>query len=206
MPTRSVERGASPTRRRLLDAAEKLVRTAGLAGVTTKALAREARHSEAMLYQHFASKDELLVCLLRERLSALHSAVYAGPARDLDTQSTEQGCHDLAYRTIRYYEAAVPLLCPLLADPSLLAACGVDPPPPYGARHEPPPALVATLERWREAGRVRSDADLAVAATILAGACFQWVLQRQWGSAAGAVRDEEDFTANLARTLAHSLA
>ncbi|MFD1660295.1 TetR/AcrR family transcriptional regulator [Streptomyces caeni] len=196
-----------PTRRRLLDAAEKLVRTTGLSGATTKALAREANCSEAMLYKHFESKDALLVCLLRERLPALLSAAYGDPAHDVaDVQGTEQSCRHLVHRTMRFYETALPLLCPLLADPALLAAYSADPlRRSNGTPEEPLTAVISALERWRAAGRIRSDADLETAATSLVGACFQRFFLRHCGFGEE-TRDQEEFAAALARALARSLA
>lgn len=60
-----------PTRVRLLDAAHHLMLTVGLARATTKEIARAAGCSEAALYKHFASKEELFIQVLTERLPPL---------------------------------------------------------------------------------------------------------------------------------------
>jgi AcrR family transcriptional regulator len=61
----------SPTRQRILDAADHLMRTLGLARTTTKEIARGAGCSEAALYKHFAGKEDLFVAVLQERLPPL---------------------------------------------------------------------------------------------------------------------------------------
>lgn len=56
---------------RIIDAAHQLMLTIGLARATTKEIARAAGCSEAALYKHFPSKEELFVAVLRERLPKL---------------------------------------------------------------------------------------------------------------------------------------
>ncbi|MFF5422601.1 TetR/AcrR family transcriptional regulator, partial [Streptomyces misionensis] len=60
-----------PARVRIVDAAHQLMLTIGLARATTKEIARAAGCSEAALYKHFASKEELFVTVLKERLPRL---------------------------------------------------------------------------------------------------------------------------------------
>lgn len=60
-----------PARIRLLDAAHELMLTVGLARTTTKEIAKAAGCSEAALYKYFASKEELFIRVLEERLPTL---------------------------------------------------------------------------------------------------------------------------------------
>lgn len=55
---------ASPTRARILDAAERLFYGQGIRAVGVDALAAEAGISKRTLYAHFASKDELIAAYL----------------------------------------------------------------------------------------------------------------------------------------------
>ena len=59
---------AVSTRDRILDVTAALMRSAGLTGVTTREIARAAGLTEAALYRHFKSKEDLLTCALAERL------------------------------------------------------------------------------------------------------------------------------------------
>jgi AcrR family transcriptional regulator len=65
---RSVERG-----RAFLKAADALLRSAGAEGFTVQEVADRAGYSLRTLYQHFESKDDLLLALYEEDL-ALHAA------------------------------------------------------------------------------------------------------------------------------------
>jgi TetR/AcrR family transcriptional regulator len=55
---------ATPRQEELVDHALALVREAGLPGLTVRRLAERAGFTEAALYRHFASKQELLVALI----------------------------------------------------------------------------------------------------------------------------------------------
>lgn len=49
----------------IIETAGKILASSGLSGLTTKNLAREIGFSEAALYRHFASKEEIILALLR---------------------------------------------------------------------------------------------------------------------------------------------
>src|SRR5689334_15182344 len=112
-------KSSRPTPERLLDAAEKLMRTIGLANTTTKAIAREAGCSEAALYKHYANKEELFVRVLMERTPN------AGPLmaeldRDHAERSVEEGLAAIARHASLFYADAVPMAASLFAEPALL--------------------------------------------------------------------------------------
>ncbi len=70
---------AKPARERILDAAHELMLTVGLARTTTKEIAKGADCSEAALYKHFASKEELFIRVLSERLPGWDPCCGASP-------------------------------------------------------------------------------------------------------------------------------
>ncbi|WP_330329816.1 TetR/AcrR family transcriptional regulator [Streptomyces sp. NBC_00536] len=163
---------ARPTPQRLLDAAETLMRTTGLANATTKAIAREAGCSEAALYKHFANKEELFVRVLLERTpnaGALMAALTADPGERVVAERLA----DIAGHAARFYADTMPIAGSLFAEPALLSRhreglreIGMGP-------HVVLDALVDCLRREREHGRIRADADPRAAASLLLGACFQ---------------------------------
>ncbi|MFC7588857.1 TetR/AcrR family transcriptional regulator [Nonomuraea antimicrobica] len=59
------------TRERIIDAAEQAIHEFGIAGATTRRIAVQAACSEALIYKHFAGKEELFLAVLLERLPAL---------------------------------------------------------------------------------------------------------------------------------------
>lgn len=58
-------------RKRILQAAEKLMLSRGLSGITTRQISEEAGCSEGALYVHFKGRLELLLAMLEESLSEM---------------------------------------------------------------------------------------------------------------------------------------
>jgi len=81
--TRSLSReeGKLITRRRLIEAAAKLLAERGLAGVSVSAVARAAGVAQPTFYVHFKDKGELLSTLATERLGGLRSSLRAARER-----------------------------------------------------------------------------------------------------------------------------
>ena len=78
-------RGAA-TRERILEAAVALAREDGWPGVTMRKIADQIDYSHPALYAYFATKDDLLLALLREGLALfaveLEAAAAAAPSSD----------------------------------------------------------------------------------------------------------------------------
>ncbi|MER5770435.1 TetR/AcrR family transcriptional regulator [Streptomyces sp. NPDC001985] len=159
-----------PTRARLLDAAHELMLSLGLARTTTKEIARAAGCSEAALYKSFASKEELFIAVLDERLPKLGpllSDLAAGGGRG----GLEGNLTEVVRQAARFYAQTFPILASLYADPRLkerheaaLRGLGTGP-------HRPIQGLDAYLRAEQRAGRVAEGADTYAAASLLLGAC-----------------------------------
>jgi TetR/AcrR family transcriptional regulator len=87
--------GASQARERvtesLLDAAERLLLERGHAGITSRALAAEARVNNGLIHYYFGSMEEVLVQVLErftERLIARQRSMYGGPGSFLEKWRT----------------------------------------------------------------------------------------------------------------------
>ncbi|MGG8410440.1 TetR/AcrR family transcriptional regulator [Streptomyces sp. 12297] len=202
-----------PTPERLLDAAEMLMRTSGLAHTTTKAIAREAGCSEAALYKHFANKEELFVRVLTERspnaaplMRALTADLAADPVEPgVPGERTVQGAlTEIARHASLFYADAMPMAASLFAEPALLnrhregiQRIGTGP-------HKVLEELTRTLVRERERGRIRPDGDPYAAAALLLGACFQRAFFLHF-SGADAVQPVDEFAPAIARTVCAAL-
>ncbi|MEU4876728.1 helix-turn-helix domain-containing protein [Streptomyces sp. NPDC021608] len=191
-----------PARVRILDAAHELMLTLGLARVTTKEIAKAAGCSEAALYKYFASKEELFIRVLAERLPRLTPLL--GSLVDEPGRGTLEGnLTDIARQAALFYEESFPIAASLYAETQLkrrhdeaLRKLGVGP-------HVPIEQLAAYLRAEQTAGRVRADADVFAAASLLLGACAQ----RAYAYDAADERPEADvFAARLARTLLAAVA
>ncbi|GAA0278511.1 TetR/AcrR family transcriptional regulator [Streptomyces polychromogenes] len=198
MPTPKSTRPASE---RLLDAAETLMRTIGLANTTTKAIAREAGCSEAALYKHYANKEELFVRVLMERtpnagplMAALDAD--AGPGGD----ALQEALAGIARHASLFYAEAMPMAASLFAEPALLTRHREGVREIGAGPHVVRDALEGRLRRELGAGRLRADADPRAAAALLLGACFQRAFFLHF-SGAEVVQPVEEFAPALARTL-----
>ncbi|MFC7814784.1 MULTISPECIES: TetR/AcrR family transcriptional regulator [unclassified Streptomyces] len=161
-----------PARERLLDAAHELMLTVGLARTTTKEIAKGADCSEAALYKHFASKEELFIRVLSERLPRLAPLLHS-LAAEPERGSLEENLTEIAHRAALFYEQSFPIAASLYAQTELkrrhdeaMRELGTGP-------HLPIEGLDAYLRAEQATGRVREDADTFAAASLLLGACAQ---------------------------------
>jgi AcrR family transcriptional regulator len=193
-----------PTRLRLLDAAHDLMLTVGLARATTKEIARAAGCSEAALYKHFESKEELFIRVLTERLPPLRpllSSLAAEPGRN----SLEENLTEIARQAALFYEQSFPIAASLYAQTQLkqrhddvMRQMGAGP-------HVPIQELDTYLRAEQELGRVSTGTDTFAAASLLMGACAQRAFA--YDATKEAVRPPvDDFAARLARTLLAGIA
>lgn len=193
-----------PARIRILDAAHELMRTIGLARATTKEIARTAGCSEAALYKHFASKEELFVRVLQERLPRL-GPLLQGLTAEPGERGIEENLTEIARRAALFYEESFPIAASLYAEPRLKhrheqAMREMDMGP-----HIPIQSLDAYLRAEQQAGRVHPSADTFAAASLLLGACAQRAFAYD-ASAEGARPPLDTFAPALARTLLRGLA
>ncbi|OZB84193.1 TetR/AcrR family transcriptional regulator [Microbacterium sp. 13-71-7] len=187
------------SRERILDAALLVMRERGLANTTTKLIAAQAGLSEAMLYKHFADKQQLFLSVLRERAPR---ARFEG---DAGGESLAAGLAALVSDLMAFFTRTFPIAASIFGSPALLAEhrAGV-------AAHGGGPATVidgvrARLVAEQDAGRIRADADTASAARVLVGAAFhQGFLAAFEGL--DAVPDAESIAAGIVDTVLPALA
>ncbi|MFF0642765.1 TetR/AcrR family transcriptional regulator [Streptomyces tendae] len=190
---------ATPARERILDAAHELMRTVGLTRATTKEIARVAGCSEAALYKHFASKEELFIRVLSERLPRL-TPLLRGLATEPGGASLEENLTEIARQAVLFYEQSFPIAASLYAQTQLkrrhdeaMRELGTGP-------HLPIEGLDAYLRAEQAAGRVRADADTFAAASLLLGACAQRAFAYD-ATPNGARPPVDAFAHRLSRTL-----
>ncbi|MER5357569.1 TetR/AcrR family transcriptional regulator [Streptomyces sp. NPDC002785] len=191
-----------PARVRIVDAAHQLMLTIGLARVTTKEIARAAGCSEAALYKHFPSKEELFVAVLKERLPKLNpllERLIATPGAG--ERTVEQNLTEIARQAALFYEQSFPIAASLYAEPRLkerhnaaMRELGTGP-------HMPIRGLDAYLRSEQAAGRVRADADTYAAASLLLGACVQRAFAYEATEGGGPPQSLDEFAASVARAL-----
>ncbi|MFG2287194.1 TetR/AcrR family transcriptional regulator [Streptomyces sp. NPDC048595] len=203
--------GGARTRARILDAAAALMATVGLTRTTTKQIAREAGCSEAALYKHFRSKEEIFVRVLHERAPRFSTALERLPDVVGDERGPSGHLQEVALAAVRFYRRAFPMAASLFASPELLATHRrkldeLGTAGPQNASRQ----LADYLRAEQELGRVSSAVDPHAAATLLIGACFHRAfLDLFFGTEApaGALlpETEEEFAAQTARALLDGL-
>ncbi|MEG3629291.1 TetR/AcrR family transcriptional regulator [Streptomyces poriticola] len=194
-----MQSGKPTARERILDAAHELMLTIGLARATTKEIARAAGCSEAALYKHFTSKEELLIAVFSERLPRL-SPLLRGLIAEPGRGTVEGNLTEVARQAALFYEQSFPIAASLYAETQLkrrhdaaLRAMGTGP-------HLPIESLDRYLRAEQTAGRIRPDADTFAAASLLLGACAQRAFAYD-AAPEGSRPPLDDFAHRLARTL-----
>jgi AcrR family transcriptional regulator len=167
----------------ILDAADRVIRTEGVAKATTRRIAAEAGFSEALLYKHFADKHDLFLAVLHERTPDLP------PWRELDEGTAVDRVTALTADVVEYYARAFPLAVALLGDGELLAGwrelMAAHPPGP----HQPVAQVSDQLAAERDAGHVPPDLDPGAVAELLCGGALQHVFMESFGGASQASAD-----------------
>jgi len=98
---------AHPTRREIVEAAQRVMREKGLARSTTKEIARAAGYSEGTLYKHFESKEDLFLSVLAERLPSFLALVEELPAR-VGRGTVRETLEEVASKALAFYGEIVP--------------------------------------------------------------------------------------------------
>ncbi|WP_157253469.1 TetR/AcrR family transcriptional regulator [Nonomuraea typhae] len=168
MPT---HRQAERTRERIIEATYQGILEYGIAGATTKRIAKLAGCSEALLYKHFSGKEELFLAVILEHMPAL-----APSLRRLQV-STGQGdllanVTEFAGAAIAFYTGSAPIGSGIIGDPALLATFrGMLASQDVGP-HLPIRVLASILRAERSGGRLAPEADCDALASLLMGACY----------------------------------
>ncbi|MGQ4346520.1 TetR/AcrR family transcriptional regulator [Streptomyces sp. SAS_275] len=195
---------SKPARIRILDAAHELMLTLGLSRATTKEIAKAAGCSEAALYKYFASKEELFIRVLQERLPRLGPLLERLTAEP-EQHSLEENLTAIARQAALFYEQSFPIAASLYAETQLkrrhdeaMRAMGAGP-------HMPIRGVAAYLRAEQDAGRVQPGADAYAAASLLLGACAQRAFAYD-ATQDGTAPPLDTFAPGLARTLLTGIA
>ena len=162
------------TRQLILDGAKKVVREKGLAGATTREIARAVGVAYGTLYVHFADRVELFLALLRQSLPPM-----TGPLRELEYlagRGTVRGNLKTVVRgALGFMQEIVPLAASLFAEPELLRAHQEE----LQRRNEGPHISMAAVENYIRAeqrlGRVDKRVNPKIVYVLLFGACLHRV-------------------------------
>jgi len=165
-------RGAE-TRAKLIDATVAVVREAGYARATTRAIAEAAGVAEGTIYRHFADKQQLFFAAILERhqvivewVTRLPELAGTGTVRDNLTESLT--------RLSELRSDLLPLELSVMADPDLAREHrrGLTASDPLGPLPGPPSSIAAYLAAEQRLGRIRADVEPVQSAIILLATLF----------------------------------
>ena len=158
-------------RAEIVAATEALIRSEGLAGTTTRAIAARVGCSEGAIYVHFPGRLQLLLAVLEESLPSMlkplegleTAAGKATPARNLAKALGGM---------FKFHERVLPVLASLFAEPALLALYRQS----LLERRKGPQGGIGRLERYleteRQLGRIGKSCDTGAVAGALMAASF----------------------------------
>lgn len=162
--------GGRSLRDHLIATTERMISAQGTAGLTVRAIAREAGVADGVLYNHFADKEELLANALHAHVRTVERGLDELPEPGTGTVEANLRAH-LTYG-LAMHQAILPAFAGLLAQPAVLARFA---------------ELVEHGEEWRDRlkgylraerdlGRLAADAHLESAAAMIVGVCHETVL------------------------------
>jgi AcrR family transcriptional regulator len=186
------------TRQYILDAAERMLQTKGLARLTNKEIAEAAGCAEGTLYNHFETKEALILAAIEENQPEFFTVV--GEDR-IGERSIEENIQEITRAAIRYYQKLLPLTTALFADMDLLAHFRL-----WLQEHQRGPlGLYEIVARYVAAeqrlGRLKPEIEPFAFAALLLGPCHQYAFIRYFQGFNPFPVSEEKFVTDLVQTL-----
>ena len=163
---------------RIVRSAVECMQEHGVRGTTTKVVARHAGVSEGSIYNHFANRSALIV----EAFGAVTARIRrhaAGLASLVGTGTVEENLVSLMESVIEFFREIAPVVASVIGDPELrgwfsegrVADGDGNPLTPLTGVDE----LSDHLASEHELGRLPDRPSWTACATMLIGACMQYV-------------------------------
>lgn len=185
------------TRQYILEAAERMIQTRGLARLTNKEIAEAAGCAEATLYKHFETKEALILAAIEENLPDFLTVVREDR---IGERSIEANIQEIALAAIRYYRKLVPLTTALFGDMDLLAHFRNW----MQERKGGPLSIYEVVAKYvageQHLGRLKPEIEPFSFAALLLGACHQYVYVQHFQGHDPFPVSEEQFVAGIVHT------
>ncbi|MEU8310363.1 helix-turn-helix domain-containing protein [Actinomadura sp. NPDC048955] len=162
--------GDRTLRDHLIATAERMIAERGTAGLTVRAIAREAGVADGVLYNHFADKEELLAHALWAHAESVMRPL--GPLPEPGDGTVKENLRAYVAYGLALHHGLLPALTGLVGRPAVLArfAALSDGGGTWNER------LASYLRGERDLGRLAPDARVEAAASMIVGACHEPVL------------------------------
>jgi AcrR family transcriptional regulator len=191
-------------RDRIIEAADQVIRTNGLSRTTTKEIARIAGCSEGSLYNHFQSKEDLFVHVMKGMLPGFLAVLFKLPRRK-GTGTVKDNLEEVANAALDFFNLSTAMIASMFSEPQLLASYREG----YQQRNEGPhrsnEIVAAYLLAEQKLGRVRANVNPRSAADLLLGACFQHAFHMQMSDMDESEESKKKFVEDVLQTLTQEL-
>ncbi|TDE35004.1 TetR/AcrR family transcriptional regulator [Actinomadura sp. 6K520] len=162
--------GDRSLREHLIVTAERMISERGTAGLTVRAIAREAGVADGVLYNHFADKEELLAHALWARVEAVGRTL--PPLPEPGDATVEANLRVYVEHGLILHNGFLPALAGLLAHPEVLARFAAL----SGGGEDWRDRLARYLRAERDLGRLAPGARVEAATSMIVGVCHEAVL------------------------------
>jgi AcrR family transcriptional regulator len=191
---------AQETRRKIVVAAARLLRTEGLSATTTRRIAREVGCADGTLYVHFHDRVDLLLAVLEGTIPA-----FLEPMRTLRSRvgrrTLSANLIDAGAAALALYDSGGPLWAALFAEPELLAAYRDELRRRGFGPHAPRSAIQEYIIEEQKLGRLSGSVSAEGVAGALLGAMFQRAFAAHFLGAARALDDDKRFVRDVVATI-----
>src|ERR1700688_1731814 len=158
-------------RSQILQAAEKLMNSRGLTGVTTREISQAVGCSEGALYFHFKGRLELLLAMLEESLPDM-----LGPLQKLQESaghgSAQANLVTALHGILKFHRRVISATAGLFAEPKLLAAYRDSLARQRKGPHLSLAVLAGYIAAEQQLGRIDTRVDAQIAASLLMSSSF----------------------------------
>jgi len=167
------------TQDRLIQATERLLRTHGLARVTTRDIAREAGVAEGSLYHHFRDKAELILAVVEYGVGDFRKVLEDLPLQ-IGQRTVRANLERVLYAAFDFHYQIAPIICSVFSDQELLVRYREM----LSERCSGPQclhdALASYLQAEQRLGRVAPEAMPLAAAKLLLASSFHTAMLDQF--------------------------
>ena len=168
----------SDNRQNIIEATQRLLQTHGLARLTTRVIAREAKVAEGLIYHHFKDKAELVFEVVEAMMSETKNVLQNFPLQ-VGKRTLPDIMEDALYTIYRSHYDGIIIICSIFSDNQLRARIQEI----MQERNIGPKSNIegmrAFLEAEQRLGRLSSDIDPQIVARCLWLIIIQWAMEDQ---------------------------
>jgi AcrR family transcriptional regulator len=190
------------TRRRILDAAQRLIETGGFTRLTTREIAQKAGCAEGTIFKHFKRKDDLCLAVVLENSPKFKNTITQKRA---GKGSVRKNLEDIVLAAIPFCEKLIPLAASLFADTKLLARQRLVLKESGRGPKDAFDLIAAYISEEQQLGRINRHALPVLVSALLLGPCFHRAFLRQAMGKNLLPMNDREFATGLVSTLMHGL-